>query len=84
MTQTRIAELASIISTQTGIVDQYLQSHGIASPSFEVSYIETTPLPQEIIASKNAIFEATEELNALIAGPIGILTSSLNVETLSF
>lgn len=82
MAQTRIAELASIISTQTGIIDQYLESHGLASPSFEVQYIETTPLPQEITASKNAIFEATEELNALIACPIGILTSSLNVKML--
>jgi hypothetical protein len=80
-TPTRIAQLASIIYTQTGIVDQYFQSQGIASPTFEVGYVETNQLPKAIIDSKNAIFEATEELNSLIAGPIGFLTS-LNVSML--
>ncbi|KAF7960847.1 hypothetical protein EAE96_000519 [Botrytis aclada] len=58
MAQTRIAELASIISTQTTIVDD-----------------ETPQIPKEISASKNIIFEATEELNSLIGGPVGVLTS---------
>ncbi|KAF5871753.1 putative o- protein [Botrytis fragariae] len=75
MAQTRIAELASIISTQTTIFDEYLQSHGIASPSFDVNYSETPQIPKEISASKNIIFEATEELNSLIGGPVGVLTS---------
>ncbi|KAF7888278.1 uncharacterized protein EAF02_002819 [Botrytis sinoallii] len=74
MAQTRIAELASIISTQTTIVDEYLQSHGIASPSFDVNYSETHQTPKEISASKSIIFEATEELNSLIGGPVGVLT----------
>jgi len=76
MSQSRIAELASIIYTETGIVDQYLHSHGIASPSFDIEYSETSQLPKEITASKTAIFEATEELNSLIAGPIGTLIST--------
>ncbi|THV54402.1 hypothetical protein BGAL_0027g00130 [Botrytis galanthina] len=62
-------------STQTIIVDEYLQSHGIASPSFDVNYSETPQIPKEISASKNIIFEATEELNSLMGGPVGVLTS---------
>jgi hypothetical protein len=83
MAQTRIAELATIISTQTTFVDQYLQSHGISSPSFDAEYNEMTTPPKEITASKNAILEATEELNSLIAGPVGYLTS-LNVSLSPF
>ncbi|PQE06851.1 Sterigmatocystin 8-O-methyltransferase protein [Rutstroemia sp. NJR-2017a WRK4] len=75
MAQTRIAELATVISNQTAFVDQYLQAHGISSPSFDAEYNEMTTPPKEITASKNAILEATEELNSLIAGPVGYLTS---------
>ncbi|KAF7953580.1 uncharacterized protein EAE97_000979 [Botrytis byssoidea] len=82
MAQTRVVELASIISTQTIIVDEYLRSHGIASPSFDVNYSETPQIPKEISASKNIIFEATEELNSLIGGPVGVLTS-MNMTILS-
>jgi hypothetical protein len=81
MPPTRIAELASIISTQTEFVDQHFQSHGIPSPSFEIGYSETIQLPKDIVDSKNAILEATEELNGLVAGPVGFLTS-LNVSML--
>ncbi|TGO83237.1 hypothetical protein BPOR_0678g00020 [Botrytis porri] len=79
VTQSRIAELASIISTHTTIVDEYFQSHGIASPSFDVNYSETSQISKEISASKSIILEATEELNSLIGGLVGVLTS-MNVD----
>lgn len=87
MKQSRISELASIISNQTRIVDDYLQSHGLASPSFNIDYTEATQIPKEIILAKNAITEATEELNCLIAGPVGCLTGTsvnLNVGIILF
>lgn len=82
MKQTRTTELASLISAQTGIVDEYLQSNGLSSPSFDLDYTEASQLPKEIISAKNAISEATEELNCLIAGPVDCITgtaASLNV-----
>jgi hypothetical protein len=78
MAQTRIAELASIISTKTGIIDQYLQSHNIASPSFDLDYVEPAQLPPEIAVCKIAISEATEELNSLLASPSGFWMTSLD------
>lgn len=73
MTQNRIAELAAIISAKTEIIDQYLQSQKLASPSFDPDYIEPQ-LPPENAVCKVAISEATEELNSLLAGPTAFWT----------
>jgi len=74
--QSRIAELASIISNHTEIVDRYLQSQELHSPSFDCEYTEASNLPAEIVIAKNKIVEATEELNSLMLGPIGLLTNT--------
>ncbi|KAI9646648.1 hypothetical protein NHQ30_004645 [Ciborinia camelliae] len=67
---TRIAELASIIQEQTSKVDAYLASKNLPSPSFDVSYPLRLSLPPDIQASRNAVLEASDELTALMLGPV--------------
>ena len=67
--QSRIVELASIISKNTAMVAKYLECHGIRSPSFNKNYVEPRDLPTEIMAAKQAIVEATEELSVPALGP---------------
>lgn len=66
----RIAELASIIHEQTDKVDAYLASNNLPTPSFDISYPPTLSLPAEIQASRDAILEASDELTALMLGPV--------------
>ncbi|PQE33143.1 S-adenosyl-L-methionine-dependent methyltransferase protein [Rutstroemia sp. NJR-2017a WRK4] len=74
--QSRIVELASIISKNTAMVAKYLECHGILSPSFNKNYVEPKDLPTEIMAAKQAIVEATEELSVLALGPTAFLTAT--------
>ncbi|KUJ22193.1 putative O-methyltransferase [Mollisia scopiformis] len=74
MAKTRISELAAIISTKTEIIEQYLRSHNLASPSFDVDYVDPQ-LPPDIAVCKVTISEATEELNSLLAGPSAFWTT---------
>jgi len=68
--KTRIAELASIIQENMAIVDEYLTSNGLASPSFDESYPPVVQLPDEISTARDTACEASEELNALLMGPV--------------
>ncbi|KAG9235075.1 putative O-methyltransferase [Amylocarpus encephaloides] len=68
----RIIELASIIYEQTSKVDAYLASKNLPTPSFDVSSPLTFPI--EVQASRDATLNATDELTALMLGPIGCVT----------
>jgi formamidopyrimidine-DNA glycosylase len=74
--QSRIVELASAISKHTAVVAKYFESHGIPNPSFNKDYVEPKDLPTEIMAAKQVIVEATEELNVLALGPTAFLTAT--------
>ncbi|TGO45530.1 hypothetical protein BOTNAR_0659g00040 [Botryotinia narcissicola] len=67
---TRIAELAGTIQKHTSKVDEYLASNNIPSPSFHVSPPLRVSLPPDIQASRNAVLEASDELTALMLGPV--------------
>jgi hypothetical protein len=67
---TRIAELASIIQEQTSKVDAYLTSNNLPSPSFDPAYPLRLSLPPDVQASRDAVLEASDELTALMLGPI--------------
>ena len=73
MAPTRIAELASVIQTNTSKVDQYLSSVGTPTPSFDIEAPLAFILPAEIAACREAVLEATDELNSLMLGPIELL-----------
>ena len=69
----KIAELASIISTNVKSLDEYLASNGLPFPSFDPDAPLKLPLPDDIASSQDTILSATTELRALLLGPIGIL-----------
>ena len=74
----RIAELAALIQAHTTIVDEYISSQGLPSPSFEVSMPAQLQLPETIVASSNAVIEATDELHSLMLGPVGFLVHQID------
>lgn len=75
MPRSRIVELSEIIHEHTCIVDDYLASNGLPTPSFDVSHPPKVPVPPEIERSQHAILAATDELTALIMGPAMMLVS---------
>lgn len=78
MPPNRTVELASVIATKTEVVDDYLNSHGLPPLSFEpMEKSQQYILPDSVQAAQNAILEATDELHALMLGPMGILTQQL-------
>ena len=78
MPSSRIVELASIITTKTSQVDDYLSTHGLPGLSFEPTReSQEHTLPESVQAAQNAVLEATDELHALMLGPMGILTAQL-------
>ena len=72
MSPSRIVELAAIIQEHTTLVDTYLTSNKLPTPSFDISYPIRVAVPPTIQASQEAILDASDELSALIVGPAGI------------
>ena len=70
---TRIGELSSIISSTTSKYDKYLSTQSLPTPSFDPGAPPFLPLPSDMAEAKQLILEATDELHALIAGPLGTL-----------
>ena len=74
MPLSRIRELASIILDRTVDIDGKLEAAGLSTPSFDPQ--STASLLYDGLAESRALLlEATEELHALMLGPIGLLTS---------
>lgn len=76
MSSTRIAELATSVSTNTAKVDEYLKSHSRPSPSFDVDHPADLGIPPEAIDIDNArkaALEASIELQDLLQGPTSLL-----------
>ena len=70
MAPSRIVELSSIISENTAKVDSYLTEQNLPFPSFDPSSEFTPALPRDIKVFQDAVLEATDELNALLLGPV--------------
>lgn len=76
MSSTRIAELAAIVSTNTTKIDDYLISHNLPSPSFDVDHPADLGIPLEAIDiddARRAALEASMELQDLLQGPTSLL-----------
>lgn len=71
--RSRIAQLAYIFEVHTSKVDSYLASNNLSSPSFDVSCPLKLAMPQEIENSRDAVLEASDELTALMLGPVELL-----------
>jgi hypothetical protein len=75
MATTRISELTAIIAANTAKVDEYLASQGLPTPSFDADSPPKLVFQGPVATYRQAILDATDELHALMLGPIGILTS---------
>ena len=82
MVLTRISELASIIALKTAEIDAYTSAKNVPSPSFDPDFPPRLLLHPDIAASRQAILDATDELHALMLGPVGILTPSVRIARL--
>ena len=72
----RIVELASLIHNKTVLLDDYLTSNGLHTPSLDVNAPLKTNIPEEaedILAAKASVIEAAAELQALLLGPYELL-----------
>ena len=74
MSLTRIRELASIIAEKTADIDLKVESAGLSTPSFKPESSASLQL-DTLVESRRSLLEATEELHALMLGPVGLLTS---------
>lgn len=72
-TITRIKELSSVIASSTSSFDNYLSAQALPTPSFDPGTPPFLPLPPNVAEARQQILEATDELHALIAGPLGTL-----------
>ncbi|CAG8955512.1 hypothetical protein HYFRA_00009464 [Hymenoscyphus fraxineus] len=66
----RIVELSSTIHDQTTKLDAYLTANNLPTPSFDISCPLKLLLPPDIQALRDAVLEATDELIALMLGPV--------------
>ena len=72
MASSSITDLAEVISTNTAIINNYLNSHKLDLPSFDVDAPGTSLIPNdapEVEAARNAVIDATLKLHDLILGP---------------
>ncbi|KAH7091604.1 putative O-methyltransferase [Paraphoma chrysanthemicola] len=72
-TQSRIAALSAIISSNTQKIDEYLKKHDLPQPSFSASAPLDLNLPPELERARIEILHATQELNDLLQGPRDLL-----------
>lgn len=75
MSVSRIQTLASIISTETAVIDAHIQSKGLAQPSFDAEG-PLEPVQEstaEVERARTAAIEASIELRQLLEGPVKAL-----------
>ncbi|KAL9106098.1 MAG: hypothetical protein Q9227_008843 [Pyrenula ochraceoflavens] len=73
-TPSRIAALANTIQDHTTILEAHFKSCGF-TPSFGIHNPPSIQLPDDVALSRNTVLEASDELQMLIQGPMGFLTS---------
>lgn len=73
MATSRISELALLIARYTTEVENDLMADGLPCPTFDVDQPPTLVHNPKIAAARQAILEATDELHALMLGPISLV-----------
>ncbi len=69
----KIAELSSVIARNTASVDEYIRSHNLSQPSFDVDSPVDLKLPDGVEEARVAAIDASQELNDLLRGPIALV-----------
>lgn len=77
MATSRIAELSSLIAHNTADVKNHLEADGLPCPTFDVDQPPMLVHNPKIAAARQAILEATDELHALMLGPMSLATLPL-------
>ena len=72
MAPNRIKELALMILNKTTDIDEKLNLRDLPTPSFKPEASKSLT-HDDISESRQAVLEATDELHALMLGPIGLL-----------
>jgi hypothetical protein len=77
MSSRRIVELANVIQTSVDKIDGYLISKDLPTPSFAADNPPRLLFGNgpEIDNARQSVVDATDELQALMMGPTGILSS---------
>lgn len=75
MATSRIAMLASRIAHNTTEVEKLLLAEGLPCPTFDADQPPTLVHNPKIVAARKVILEATDELHALMLGPMSLVTS---------
>ena len=70
---TRLAELSTLIQEKTAIVDAHIKEKNLPAPSFDASYPPLLDLPDNVAAARLAALEAMDELEAHLRGPANSL-----------
>ncbi|KAI2642063.1 S-adenosyl-L-methionine-dependent methyltransferase [Xylaria nigripes] len=86
MATSRIVELANRIASNTAKVDEYLASHKLPTPSFDVDGPRDTLIPKDeasVEAARVAVIDDTVELRHLLLGPREYLMSYTHDELIS-
>lgn len=78
-----ILELSSIISENTKILNDYLTSHNLPTPSFDEDSPLGLPLPPHIVACQDIIHNAASDLKALMQGPVRRVQNASDVSPYS-
>ncbi|MCJ1246594.1 hypothetical protein MMC30_003803 [Trapelia coarctata] len=72
----RITALATLIAQNTAIIDTYLTTNNLPTPSLDANCPAKLPIAEEaveVVAARAAVIEATDELQALMMGPLELL-----------
>lgn len=72
MAATRLTELANVISENTKIITEYLESKNVSAPTFDVdglTELPISPADKDAWAARSKVVAATKELQALTVGP---------------
>ncbi|KAF4633303.1 hypothetical protein G7Y89_g4822 [Cudoniella acicularis] len=69
-----IVELSTLIHENTLKVNEHLTSNGLPTPSFDITQPARLTLPPHIQSLQEAIVDASDELRALMLGPIGYIS----------
>ena len=77
MNKSRVIKLAEDIASNVAKIDTYTKSQGLPSPSFEADSPPQLLFHPEISTLRQKTLDATDELHALMLGPVGILTPSV-------
>ncbi|KAH7081198.1 putative O-methyltransferase [Paraphoma chrysanthemicola] len=72
-TQSRIAILSTIISSNTDRIDKHLNKNSLPHPSFSADAPLDLNLPPELEKARIEVLHATQELNDLLQGPRDLL-----------